>query len=77
MTQPTGSETSTTDPAANSQVSVETSEFPPPSPRAELEILLLPEEILLPPEGKVRNSRWKQLVRIFRQIRTKGPRTSE
>jgi hypothetical protein len=59
MTQPTGSDTSTTDPAANSQVSAEPSEFPPPSAKADLEIVLLPD-------GKVRNSRWKRFARILR-----------
>ena len=58
MTQPTGSDTSTTDLAANSQVSAEPSEFPPPSPKADLEIVILPD-------GKVRNSRWKRIVRTF------------
>jgi hypothetical protein len=59
MTQPTGSDTSTTDLAANSQVSAEPSEFPPPSPKAKLEIVILPD-------GEVRNSRWKRFARILR-----------
>jgi hypothetical protein len=59
MTQPTGSDSSTADLAANSQVPVEPSKFPPPSPKANLEIVILPD-------GKVRNSRWKQFVRILR-----------
>jgi hypothetical protein len=41
MTRPTGSETSATDPAVDSQDSAEPSEFPPPSPKAHLEILLM------------------------------------
>jgi hypothetical protein len=59
MTQPTGSNTSTTDPAANSQVSAEPSEFPPPSAKADLKIVLLPD-------GKGWNVRWKRFMRILR-----------
>ena len=58
MTQPTGPDVSTTNPATNSQISTEPSEFPAPSPKAELEIVILPD-------GAVRNSRWKQFVRTF------------
>ena len=54
MTQPTGSDTSTTD-----QVSAEPSEFPPPSPKADLKIFLLPDD-------KGWKARWKQLMRILR-----------
>jgi hypothetical protein len=59
MTQPTGSDTSTTDLTADSQVSAEPSEFPQPSPKANLEIVILPED-------EVRESRWKRLVRTLR-----------
>jgi hypothetical protein len=43
MTKQTGSETSATDPAVRSQDSAEPSELPPPSPKACLEILLMPD----------------------------------
>jgi hypothetical protein len=70
MTQPTDSDTSITDLAANSQVSAEPSEFPPPSPKANLEIIILPD-------GKVRTSRWKRFVWILARSTRKAPATTE
>ena len=55
MTKQTGSETSATDPAVRSQDSAEPSELPPPSPKACLEIILLPD-------GKAKRFLW-----IFRK----------
>lgn len=60
MTKPTGSETSATDPAVDSQDSVEPSEFPPPSPKARLEIVLMAD-------GKAKRTYWKQaLISLFK-----------
>ena len=44
MTNHTGAETSAMEPAVHSQDSTEPSEFPPPSPKASLEILMMPEK---------------------------------
>jgi len=62
MTQPTGSDASITDLAANSQVSAEPSEFPAPSPAANLVVVLLPE-------GGAKKSRWKRIVWTYRRVR--------
>ena len=61
MTKHMGSETSATDPAVRSQDSAEPSEFPPPSPMACLEIIIMPDE-------RARYSRWIRWKLAFRNF---------
>jgi hypothetical protein len=58
MKKPTGSETSAMDPAVHSQDSQEPSEFPPPSPKAYLEILVMNDD-------KAKSLYWKQILISF------------
>jgi hypothetical protein len=57
MTNHTGSETSAMEPAVHSQDSPEPSEFPPPSPKASLEILMMPDK----EASRFPRIRWKRL----------------
>jgi len=62
VTKQTGSETSAADPAVDSRDSAGPSEFPPPSPKAHLHIVMRSDQAKC-----FRWIRWKQALRAFRK----------